>query len=104
MKKYCKAYYLRELRRFPNWNENNQQNEPELSDNDVVYVWDDFTVVKSPVTSEQNVLFNAVTPEWKNFCLTTLKFAIPEDLRQASQPNAETNQENTARETSAASV
>jgi hypothetical protein len=25
-------------------------------------------------------LFTQVTPEWQEFCTTTLKFAIPEDL------------------------
>lgn len=84
MKKYCKAYYLRDLRQFSAWSELSEANEPVvLTDDDVVYLWDDFTVVKSPVIPDKGLVFDAVTPEWQNFCATTLHFEIPEDLRYA---------------------
>jgi hypothetical protein len=82
IKKYCKAYYLKDLRQFSDWSESNEDGAPALSDEDVVYVWDDFTVVKSPVLPG-GVIFSRVTPEWQNFCETTLQFSIPEDLRYA---------------------
>ena len=104
MKKYCKAYYLKDLRLFTAWKENNEHNEPELSDDDVVYVWDDFTVVKSPVMPNQSLLFDAVTPEWQNFCLTALNFALPENLQNASHLNTATAPEAPAREPSIASA
>jgi hypothetical protein len=85
MRKYCKAYHLRELRQFSGWAQKNEANEPELSDNDVVYLWDDFTVVRSPVIPNKGSVFDRVTPEWQHFCTTTLQFAIPEDLRYASE-------------------
>ncbi len=83
MRKYCKAYYLRDLRQFSAWAEKSEVDEPGLSDDDVVYLWDDFTVVRSPITPDKGLIFDAVTPEWQDFCTTTLQFAIPEDLRYA---------------------
>lgn len=86
MKKYCKAYYLKDLRQFSDWTEKSEADEAELSDDDVVYLWDDFTVVRSPVIPDKGLIFDAVTPEWQHFCTTALKFEIPEDLRYAYEP------------------
>jgi hypothetical protein len=77
MQKYCKAYHLKDLRQFPLWQEPHQE---ELTEDTVVYLWDDLTVVKSPLLAGQ-VLWQSATPEWKAFCRETLLFAIPEDLR-----------------------
>lgn len=92
IKKYCKAYHLKDLRQFSDWTEKQEENEPELTDEDVVYLWDDFTVVKSPVIPDKGLIFDQVTPEWQQFCATTLKFEIPEDLRYAyEQANEQLN-------------
>ncbi len=82
MRKYCKAYKLKDLRQFSAWEEITGEHQSELADDDIYYLWDDYTVVKSPVQSG-GVLFESVTPEWKEFCHTTLQFEIPEDLRYA---------------------
>jgi hypothetical protein len=97
LKKYCKAYYLKDLRQFADWSESNEEGAPALSDEDVVYLWDDFTVVKSPVLPG-GVLFSNVTPQWRNFCETTLQFSIPEDLRYAYEENRETKESTTENE------
>jgi hypothetical protein len=83
LRKYCKAYYLRDLRQFSAWTEKNEVDEQPLTDDDVVYLWDDFTVVRSPIIPDKGIVFDAVTPEWQQFCTTILRFAIPEDLRYA---------------------
>ncbi len=83
MKKYCKAYYLKDLRQFSNWSEKREANEEELQDDSVVYLWDDLTVVRSPVIPDKGLVFDTKTPEWQNFCVETLRFEIPEDLRYA---------------------
>jgi hypothetical protein len=89
MRKYCKAYHLRDIRQFSGWEEKRAEGDQELSDETIVYLWDDFTVVKSPIHKE-SVLFEAVTPQWKDFCTQVLKFEIPEDLRYAyAQPKGE---------------
>jgi hypothetical protein len=83
MRKYCKAYHLKDLRQFQSWTERREENEEELSDDSVIYLWDDFTVVRSPVIPDRGLIFDAVTSEWQQFCKETLRFEIPEDLRYA---------------------
>ena len=84
MRKYCKAYKLADVRQFSGWVEKREEHEAELPDDSICYIWDDFTVVKSPV-QDKGVLFDNVTPEWREFCTTILRFEIPEDLRYAYQ-------------------
>ena len=55
----------------------------DLADEAIVYLWDDFTVVKTPVSSETGLLWDQVTPDWQEFCQVMLGFEIPEDLRYA---------------------
>ncbi len=83
MRRYCKAYCLKDLRQFCDWREALVEEETNLSEDAIVYLWDDFTVVKSPVISEKGVLWNTVTPRWQEFCQKTLQFTIPEDLHYA---------------------
>lgn len=52
MRKYRKAYYLKDLRQCSGWMEKREEHEPELCDDDIVYLWDDFTAVRSPVLSK----------------------------------------------------
>jgi hypothetical protein len=88
IRKYCKAYYLKDLRAYSGWTEKREEKEPELTDEDVVYLWDDFVVVRSPVLPG-GVIFDNVTQEWQDFCHTTLQFEIPEDLRYAYEQRSE---------------
>ncbi|GCF08353.1 hypothetical protein [Dictyobacter arantiisoli] len=88
MRKYCRAYHLKDLRQFSAWEEKGEENEPELTDDDIVYLWDDFTVVRSPVIPDKGLIFGEITPQWQEFCKETLKFEIPEDLRYAYEPNS----------------
>lgn len=81
MRKYCKAYYLKDFRLFSGWTEKQGESEETLSGDDVLYLWDDFTVVRSPVISNKGLIFNEVTPAWQAFCQEQLQFALPEDLR-----------------------
>ena len=82
IRKYCKAYYLKDLRPFDSWTEKCEENEPDLTNEDVVYLWDDFTVVRSPVLPG-GIIFDDVTQKWQDFCHMVLKFEIPENLRYA---------------------
>lgn len=78
---YCKAYHVRDMKQFHGWVEKDLQTETEAKDDDIVYLWDDFTVVASPVIPDKGVIFDRVTSEWQEFCKTVLLFEIPEDLR-----------------------
>jgi hypothetical protein len=105
IRKYCKAYYLKDLRQFSDWAEKREESEPELADEDVVYLWDDFVVVRSPVLPG-GVVFDEVTPQWQEFCQKTLGFEIPEDLRYAyeSPEEKESTKEEPAQEQSKAAL
>ncbi len=93
IRKYCKAYYLKDLRQFSSWTEKREENEQELTDEDVVYLWDDFTVVRSPVIPDKGLVFDSVTEEWQHFCKSTLAFEIPEDLRYAYEQSEEEHED-----------
>ena len=80
MREYSKAYHLKALRAFPQWEEKDRDDKDELNDESVVYLQDNFTVVKD-VFEEEDYIFDAVTEEWKKFCAEELDFEIPEDLR-----------------------
>ncbi|BCL80798.1 hypothetical protein ccbrp13_32630 [Ktedonobacteria bacterium brp13] len=92
IRKYCKAYYLCNPRQYSAWTEKKEENESELTDQDVVYLWDCFTVVRSPVIPDKGIIFDNVTPEWQDFYHNTLKFEIPEDLRSAYEQKEESGQ------------
>ncbi|HZO73370.1 MAG TPA: hypothetical protein VFB60_14315 [Ktedonobacteraceae bacterium] len=79
--KYCKAYHLRDLRLFRDWSQHAKMGESDLSDDSVVYLRDDFTVVTVPILPDAQVIWDSNTVEWQEFCHATLGFAIPEDLQ-----------------------
>ena len=85
MRKYCKAYHLRDMRQFSGWEAQRTAATPELTDESIVYLWDDYTVATSPI-HQNAIIFANVTPEWQDFCTQILKFTIPEDLRYAYAP------------------
>ena len=83
--KYCKAYQVATLRQFEQWAQgiSHLENEGagtsktrELKDEDVLFVQEDFTVTDG-VFLDENVVFDQVSPEWKNFCKTKLGFEVP---------------------------
>ena len=91
---YARAYLLGELRKFSDWREEKINwketagNGPELSDDDVVFLQQDFTVTEL-IWPGENVIFNRVTPEWVDFCTQELQFKVPDDFDLiASNPTA----------------
>lgn len=92
---YCKAYKLSALRGFPDWQENSDaaraadegKSPRPLDDNSILYVQENH-VVTDGVFIDENVIFDAVTPEWVSYCQETLQFEIPEDVRRANERNA----------------
>ena len=91
MGKYCKAYSLKRLRGFSEWAANAQNmvrekklvDEKEcevdkpLTDDDYLYLQEDYTVTAG-IFIDENIVFNSVTPEWKDYCQQALKFEIPD--------------------------
>ena len=80
MPEYCKAYRVEDLKQYNGWSEGDVA---ELTDDDICFVWEDFTVAKSCFDDSQKI-FPEVTEEWTAFCKETLKFEVPEDLRDSS--------------------
>jgi hypothetical protein len=83
---YCKAYYLKDLRRFAGWAESRSnwktdgENAPAaFADDDIVFLHQDLTVTQSMFHNE-NVLMGKVTPEWRAFCHNELGFKVPDDF------------------------
>jgi hypothetical protein len=89
-RKYCKAYQLKELLRFPgfsqsmnSWNKredmtgdgNIDDHDKDRPNDDVVFIHQNFVVTRSP-WEDENVLFDLVTPEWETFCTEALKFKV----------------------------
>jgi ankyrin repeat protein len=89
-RQHAKAYVLADLRKFGGWREerinwkesdNADRNGggDRLSDDDVVFLHQDLTVSRS-IWRDENVIFNQVTPEWRDFCENVLQFKVPSDL------------------------
>jgi ankyrin repeat protein len=84
---YCKAYYLKDLRRFASWSESRPNGKADegssssapLTDDDVVFVHQDLTVTQSMFHNE-NVIMGTVTPQWRAFCANELGFKVPDDF------------------------
>jgi ankyrin repeat protein len=88
-RKYCTAYPLDELRRFPSWPAaaapSAESNGNHADDPDVVFIHEDYKVTKS-IWPGENVIFGDVTDQWKEFCRNELKFSVPDDLDLIGRP------------------
>jgi hypothetical protein len=90
MGKYCKAYPIQRLRDYSGWVENTANTRKEktqiddkemeaprvLTENDFLYVQENY-VVTDGIFKDENIVFDAVTPEWIAYCQQSLKFEIP---------------------------
>jgi len=90
MGKYCKAYSLKKFREFSQWTEQveNVRKEKkqvdgkevevkrELTDDCFFYLQENY-VVTDGIFKDENIIFDHVTPEWKEFCTISLGFEIP---------------------------
>jgi ankyrin repeat protein len=86
-RKYCKAHHMSDFRQFAGWSEGRinwkksagEAENQQFADDDVVFLHEDYTVTQS-IWSNENVIFNNVTPEWQDFCNNVLGFKVPDDL------------------------
>ena len=100
---YARAYLLGELRKFSDWREEKSNwtspadengNSSELSDDDVVFLQEDFTVTQL-IWPRENVIFSQTTPEWIEFCTQELQFKVPDDFDLiASNPTTKSAEAN----------
>ncbi|MGD9162554.1 MAG: hypothetical protein PVG39_29370 [Desulfobacteraceae bacterium] len=103
---YCKAYYLKDMRKYSGWSENAQGARDEkkemdgeeikgkriLTNDSIVYLQENY-VVTDDVYKEEYILFDRITPEWEEYCKNELKFKIPdytipsENVEKENQPS-----------------
>lgn len=91
MGKYCKAYYAENFRGYANWEENldnlrketvekdgkeEEVERTELVDKDILYLQENY-IVTDGIFKDENIIFDKVTDEWKEFCEKELGFEIP---------------------------
>jgi len=90
MGKYCKAYLAKQFREYPNWSEKKEnvrkekkdvdgkevEVERELNDDSILYLQENY-IVTDGIFKDENIIFDDVTDEWKEFCHGPLSFEIP---------------------------
>lgn len=85
---YCKAYPLERFREFSGWTERpgsltvpdtpTAEGAPAEAGKEAEYLFlQENYVVTNGVFMDENVVFDAVTPEWEAFCRTVLEFEVP---------------------------
>lgn len=94
MSKYCKAYSIKDLRRFSNWKERNENarkvkhkcmhnKEVEiprtLADVDYLFIQENYAVTDG-IFKDKNIIFDEVTTEWIDYCRDILGFKIPSNV------------------------
>ena len=91
--RYCKAYFLRDFRRFPDWTENTDnvktwieeidgkeiEMREELEEETILYLHQNYLVTHSP-WGDEFIIFDRVTDEWITFCRGELNFQIPQNI------------------------
>lgn len=90
MGKYCKAYLAKQFREYPNWSEKKEnvrkekkdvdgkevEVERELNDDSILYLQENYLVTDG-IFKDENIIFDNVSDEWKEYCHGTLAFEIP---------------------------
>ena len=85
MGRYCKAYPIQRFRAFSDWSENAEHARKEkqevagreieaprpLTDESFLYLQENF-VVTDGIVKDENIIFENITPEWKEFCTRDL--------------------------------
>jgi hypothetical protein len=92
MGRYCKAYLVGRFREYGAWTENRanvrQRKESiegkevdvdrDLVDSDILYLQENL-IVTDGIFLDENIIFDSVSPEWREFCTAVLEFQVPED-------------------------
>ena len=91
---YCKAYPIERFQEFVKWKENakaipplakpDNSQEPVQSEEDILhgrflFLQENFTVTQS-IFLDEDIIFDQVTEEWKDYCRNVLEFGVPSEL------------------------
>jgi hypothetical protein len=86
MGNYCKAYSLDRVEKWPEWKNKVRPNMEiarigdEEAATSYVFIQENYTVTAG-IFIDEGILFDDVTPEWKEFCQSTLKFQPIESVQ-----------------------
>lgn len=80
MPRYCKAYKLEDLRKFPKWSEAAKPAEKDLKDDDLVYVKEGLSVTTDclDLDNDDAIIYADINAEWEAFCKSDLGFEVPD--------------------------
>ncbi len=80
MPRYCKAYRLEDLRKFPKWAETAKAAEKDLKDDDLVYVKEGYSVTTDclDLDNDDALIYTEISQDWEEFCKKDLSFAVPD--------------------------
>ncbi len=116
---HCKAFYVKDFRALPGWEENLGNLRPEireekdgdvevprteLGDDDYLFLHESY-VVTDGIYMDEHIIFDQVTDEWRAACRSQLPggFEIPvyepieiRTAEEATEPDAEAGEEETA--------
>lgn len=88
--KYCKAYPLHRLQEYAGWSEqaraasedneqgkgtNDESNHAPETSRKYLYLQENYTVTDG-ISMDEKIVFDAVTPEWTDFCRHNLGFEV----------------------------
>ena len=73
---YLKAYELKQLKEFNEWDILCSEKAASLKSNHTVYLREDFTVYSNSFCNDENLIFHNISSEWMDFCKSTLLFPI----------------------------
>lgn len=88
--RYCKAYAQSTLQQFSHWLERpgtlptpDSNTSPDTTGADkpraIYYLHENYFVTRG-IYADEDIVFDAVTPEWIRFCADVLAFRVPDDL------------------------
>ena len=88
MGRYCRVYPLTALAEYERWAANVKDYKPEQGIHpDYAFVQENY-VVTSGVLLDEQIIFDAVTPEWQEFCVKVLQFEVPSELLEDEDDTA----------------
>lgn len=91
---YCKAYPIERLREFSGWKEAEESAKHTTSsdsstlNSEYLFLQENFIVTRG-VFLDEEIVFDTITEEWKDFCRYTLSFSVPTDLASKETAAAE---------------
>ena len=79
MGRYCKAFAAKRFMEFAAWRPSNTTYETTRETPEYLFLHEDLRVTAGIFTDEQ-IIFNEITPEWESFCHNVLCFTVPTEV------------------------